>query len=83
MLIGPVALGARQPAEPGAGAGERVAFALRIEVVVSALADLFCAGRLLFWIGYAWRAAARAIGFGSTFCPSLAALIMGAGAALV
>ncbi len=52
-------------------------------VVVPVLAGLFCVGRLLFWLGYAKGASARALGFGLTFYPSLAALIVGAGAALV
>lgn len=52
-------------------------------LVVPVLAALFCVGRLLFWLGYAKGAAARALGFGLTFYPSLAALIIGAGAALV
>lgn len=52
-------------------------------VVVPVLAGLFCVGRLLFWLGYAKGASARALGFGLTFYPSLAALLIGAGAALV
>ena len=51
-------------------------------LVVPVLAGLFCAGRLLFWAGYGRGAAARALGFGLTFYPSLAALFIGAVAAL-
>ncbi|GJD73812.1 MAPEG family protein [Methylobacterium goesingense] len=50
--------------------------------VVPVLAGLFCAGRLLFWLGYARGAAARALGFGLTFYPSLAALVISAVASL-
>ncbi|MCJ2032908.1 MAPEG family protein [Methylobacterium sp. J-068] len=51
-------------------------------VLVPVLAGLFCAGRLLFWRGYAGGASARALGFGLTFYPSLAALIIAAAASL-
>jgi hypothetical protein len=50
--------------------------------LVPVLAGLFCAGRLLFWHGYARGAAARALGFGLTFYPSLMALVIAAGASL-
>lgn len=154
-LVGAAALslafGLAGPANPAAGAGERVAFALRVDVLVVAwfaaaianvarlrfashadigagtastfgprvriarallantgeqaalavfahllvavtldayavlvpvLAALFCAGRLLFWLGYERGAAARAVGFGLTFYPSLAVLIIAAVAGL-
>jgi uncharacterized protein involved in response to NO len=51
-------------------------------VLVPVLAALFCAGRLLFWLGYERGAAARAVGFGLTFYPSLAVLIIAAVAGL-
>jgi hypothetical protein len=46
------------------------------------LACLFCAGRLLFRLGYARGAAARALGFGPTFHPGLAAPVIAAVASL-
>lgn len=46
---------------------------------VTVLVTLFCAGRLLFWIGYRHGARARALGFGLSFYPSIAALIASAG----
>ncbi|MBW6529099.1 MAPEG family protein [Sphingomonas sp. RHCKR7] len=47
-----------------------------------ALAALFALGRLLFWLGYRHGARARALGFGLSFYPSVAALLV-AGVALV
>ena len=43
--------------------------------LTAAPAGLFCAGRLLFAVGYAGGAASRAFGFALTFYPSLGALI--------
>ncbi len=51
--------------------------------VLPALALLFGLGRLLFWRGYAKGAGARAFGFGLTFYPSLAALLVAAFLALL
>ena len=42
--------------------------------LIVALAALFTIGRLLFWLGYARGAEARAFGFALTFYPSLAGL---------
>ncbi|WP_294218404.1 MAPEG family protein [uncultured Sphingomonas sp.] len=47
-------------------------------VAVALFAACFSAGRLLFWSGYRDGAAARALGFGLTFYPSVAALLMAA-----
>lgn len=46
-----------------------------------ALAGLFSLGRLLFWTGWRREAAARAFGFGLTFYPTVAALVLAALAA--
>jgi len=43
--------------------------------LIVALAALFAIGRLLFWVGYARGAKARAFGFALTFYPSLAGLL--------
>ena len=43
---------------------------------IGLFAACFSAGRLLFWSGYRDGAAARALGFGLTFYPSIAALLM-------
>ena len=51
-------------------------------VAVGLFAACFSAGRLLFWSGYRDGAAARALGFGLTFYPSVAALLMAAVALL-
>lgn len=50
--------------------------------LIVALAALFAIGRLLFWIGYAKGAQARAFGFALTFYPSLAGLIIAVFAAV-
>lgn len=47
-------------------------------VPVALFAACFSAGRLLFWTGYRDGAEARALGFGLTFYPSVAALLMAA-----
>lgn len=44
--------------------------------LVVALAAMFAIGRLLFWIGYAHGAKARAFGFALTFYPTIAGLII-------
>lgn len=44
--------------------------------LIVALAALFAVGRLLFWIGYARGAEARAFGFALTFYPSLGGLVI-------
>jgi uncharacterized membrane protein YecN with MAPEG domain len=44
--------------------------------LIVALAMLFSVGRLLFWIGYASGARARAFGFALTFYPSVASLVI-------
>ena len=44
--------------------------------LIIALAALFTTGRLLFWIGYAKGAQARALGFALTFYPSIAGLVI-------
>ena len=70
---------------------EQVALAIPIHVALAilvtssmpliiALASLFAMGRLLFWIGYAEGAAARAFGFALSFYPSVAGLVIAAGA---
>lgn len=46
--------------------------------LILALIGLFSLGRLLFWIGYGKGAEARALGFGLTFYPTLAAAVMAA-----
>jgi hypothetical protein len=50
--------------------------------LIVALAALFAAGRVLFWVGYARGAEARAFGFALTFYPSVAGLIIAAFAAV-
>ena len=45
----------------------------RWAVVLPGLVFLFCAGRALFWLGYRHGAAARAVGFGLTFYPTIGA----------
>jgi hypothetical protein len=45
-------------------------------VPVALFAACFSAGRLLFWTGYRDGAEARSLGFGLTFYPSIAALLM-------
>lgn len=68
---------------------EQVALAVPIHValtmlvassapLVVALVALFAVGRLLFWIGYARGAKARAFGFALTFYPSIAGLMIAA-----
>lgn len=47
-------------------------------VAVGLFVACFSAGRLLFWSGYRDGAAARALGFGLTFYPSIAALLIAA-----
>lgn len=47
-----------------------------------ALAALFAIGRLLFWIGYAKGARARAFGSALTFYPTLAGLLIAVFAAV-
>lgn len=49
---------------------------------ITALVALFVAGRLLFWRGYRHGARHRALGFGLSFYPSIAALL-GAGMAVL
>lgn len=44
--------------------------------LIIALTALFVVGRLLFWIGYADGAKARALGFALTFYPSVAGLVI-------
>ena len=72
---------------------EQVALAIPIHVALAmlvpsstplivAFATLFAVGRLLFWIGYANGARARALGFALTFYPSVAGLIIAGIAAL-
>jgi uncharacterized membrane protein YecN with MAPEG domain len=46
------------------------------QAAVPAAAMLFFFGRLLFWRGYSHGAPARAIGFGLTFYPSVAMLVL-------
>lgn len=71
---------------------EQVALAVPIHVALAllvassmpliiAFAALFAIGRLLFWIGHARGAKARAFGFALTFYPSLAGLVIAATAA--
>jgi len=50
--------------------------------LIVALAALFSIGRLLFCIGYARGAQARAFGFALTFYPSVAGLVIAAAAAV-
>jgi uncharacterized membrane protein YecN with MAPEG domain len=50
--------------------------------LIVALAALFGVGRLLFWIGYANGARARAFGFALTFYPSVCGLIIALAAAI-
>ena len=50
--------------------------------LITALAALFAIGRLLFWIGFARGAEARAFGFALTFYPSLAGLVVAVLAAI-
>lgn len=45
-------------------------------VALVALVVLFSTGRVLFWVGYAGGAARRALGFGLTFYPSIAVLLI-------
>jgi hypothetical protein len=45
------------------------------QVAIPAAAMLFVVGRILFWRGYARGAAARALGFGLTFYPTVAMLL--------
>ncbi len=54
----------------------------RAGAVIVALACLFAAGRLLFWIGYRKGARTRAFGFALTFYPSVLALLASAAALL-
>ncbi|MEZ5669823.1 MAG: MAPEG family protein [Alphaproteobacteria bacterium] len=46
--------------------------------VVPAAAILFVAGRVLFWLGYARGAPARAFGFALTFYPTVAVIVAAA-----
>ncbi|GGB30186.1 hypothetical protein GCM10011380_19570 [Sphingomonas metalli] len=66
---------------------EQVVFALPVHMSLAllvassvpltlALAALFATGRLLFWIGYARDAQARAFGFALTFYPTVAGLLV-------
>lgn len=50
--------------------------------LIMALAALFAMGRLLFWIGFASGAQARALGFALTFYPTLAGLVVAVLAAI-
>jgi hypothetical protein len=43
---------------------------------MTAFTGLFSAGRLLFWMGYQHGAPRRALGFGLTFYPTIAALLI-------
>jgi hypothetical protein len=43
--------------------------------LIPVAASLFGIGRILFWAGYQLRPLARAIGFGLTFVPTVAALV--------
>lgn len=45
--------------------------------LVPTLIGLFVIGRVLFWMGYDRGAAGRALGFGLTFYPSVAGLVVG------
>jgi uncharacterized membrane protein YecN with MAPEG domain len=47
--------------------------------IVPVFGAFFCAGRVLFWIGYRSGPVARAFGFAMTFYPSVAALIVSGG----
>jgi hypothetical protein len=61
--------------------GAHLALAASLErpvPLVAMLVALFCAGRALFWWGHARGAAARALGFGLTFYPSVLALLLSA-----
>ena len=44
--------------------------------LIVALTAFFALGRVLFWVGYANGAKARALGFALTFYPSLVGLII-------
>jgi hypothetical protein len=48
----------------------------RSMLVIAAMTGLFSAGRALFWAGYADGAAGRAFGFGLTFYPGVAGLLL-------
>jgi uncharacterized membrane protein YecN with MAPEG domain len=50
--------------------------------LIVALAALFATGRILFWVGYARGAEARAFGFALTFYPSIVGLIVATFAAV-
>jgi len=54
--------------------------AARLPIALSVA--MFSAGRLLFWSGYRDGAASRALGFGLTFYPSVAALLVAAASLL-
>jgi uncharacterized membrane protein YecN with MAPEG domain len=56
---------------------------IHTQTVVSTMAVLFAAGRLLFWIGYRRGAKGRALGFGLTFYPSVLGLLASMGVLLV
>jgi hypothetical protein len=47
----------------------------RAAVLLPALAGLFAAGRLTFWLGYLYAPWARAFGLGLTFYPTVAILV--------
>ena len=46
-------------------------------ILVPTLVGLFVIGRVLFWMGYDRGAVGRALGFGLTFYPSVAGLVVG------
>lgn len=48
----------------------------RILGPIPLLVELFCIGRLTFWLGYKRGAAARAFGFATTFYPTAMALVV-------
>jgi hypothetical protein len=50
--------------------------------LIPALAGLFAAGRVAFWLGYLYAPWARAFGLGLTFYPTIAALVWLAARAL-